>query len=92
MAKPRDPDTLADPQLVHARADRIDTADDLVPGNDGELRLGKFTVDDMQIRTTHAASEDSYPYFISTGVRVGEISPLQRCLESPEYHRLHVRS
>jgi hypothetical protein len=91
MAKPGDSDTLADLQLFDARADGVDAADDLVPGNDRELRIGKFSVNDMQIRATNPTGKHLHPYFIATWLRVRELSPLQRRFKSPEYHRLHLK-
>src|SRR5262249_11508682 len=55
MAEPRHPDALALREAVDAVADGGDAADDLVTGNDGQLGIRQFAIDDMKVRATDAA-------------------------------------
>ena len=51
--------------------DRIDPTDDLVARNDGQLRIGQFAVDDMQVRAADAASRYLDPDLARSRMPVG---------------------
>jgi hypothetical protein len=50
VAEPRNADTLEHVQVLNAGTDRIDPANDLVAGNNRDVAVGQFAVDDMQGR------------------------------------------
>ena len=55
MAKPGNPDPLADFKSLNASSDPVDPADDFMAGNDRKPGIREFTVHHMQIRPAHAA-------------------------------------
>src|SRR5438105_6953826 len=56
-AEPGHADPLADAELGTA-AERGDAADDLMPRDDREPRVGQFAVDEVQVGAAHAARGD----------------------------------
>jgi len=53
-AEPRHADAITGGEALHAAARADDAADDLVPGNDGQLDRREVAVDDVQIAVAHA--------------------------------------
>jgi hypothetical protein len=49
VAEPGNADTLADAQACHATAEGIDTPDDLVAGDNGQLGVREITVHHVKI-------------------------------------------
>ena len=45
----------------HARAERVDPADDLMAGNERQLRARQFAVDHVQVGAADAAGRDAHP-------------------------------
>jgi hypothetical protein len=71
MAEPRNADALTDAQSLDARSERVDSANDLVTGNDRHLRIGQFAIDDMQVRAADTASRDLHPNLARSGLAIG---------------------
>jgi len=57
-AKPGNADAHAEGQAFHAAANGIDTADNLMAGDDGQFGIGQIAVDDMEIGAADAAGGD----------------------------------
>ncbi len=45
-------------EALDLRAERLDAADDLMPEDERQLRLGQLAVDDVEIGAAHAARRD----------------------------------
>jgi hypothetical protein len=58
VTQPRHAHAIAGREARHAVAESRDRPDDLVPRNHRPLRMRELAVDDMQIRSTHAARMD----------------------------------
>jgi hypothetical protein len=89
VAQPRDADPLADLQAPHGGADRIDPADDLVPGNHRHLRVRQLAVNDVQVRAADAARQHPDADLVRRRLRIRQLRPHQRGTQSVEHHRLH---
>jgi hypothetical protein len=59
---------VADAPCRHARADRVDYADDLVPGHDRLAGVGTDTFDPEEIAMADPAGEDTYAYVAGFGI------------------------
>ncbi len=75
LAEPRNANAHADCKRAGIAADRIDAADDLVAGHDGELRIRQFAVDDMKVGAADPASGDPHPDLPAGRLGIG---PLHR--------------
>ena len=67
MPEPWNSDTLTRPQVVNATTDRIDPSNDLVAGNDGNLRVSEFPINDMEVRAANPTSVHAHSDFTRTG-------------------------
>ena len=76
MAEPSDADARRRGLQADAFADRLDPADDLVPGDDRQLRVGQFAVDDVQVGAADAAGLD--PHADLASARLGRRPLLDR--------------
>src|SRR6266404_906833 len=54
-AEPRNAETFAKGKSLNAFADFFDAANDLVPGNKRQFRIGQFSIDQMQIGAANRA-------------------------------------
>ena len=81
VAEPRNADTLPHVQVLNAGTDRIDPANDLMAGNNRNVRVGQFAVDDMQIGAADAACGHLDANLTRPWFAIGEIRPFQRGLE-----------
>ena len=54
-AEPGDADAVADRDIAHAVAERLDRADDLVAEDERQCRVGQLAVDDVQVGAADAA-------------------------------------
>src|SRR5208283_5264803 len=55
VPQPRNTDALAELEPLDAPPERIDAADDLMPRDDGYMRLGQFAIDHVQVGAAHPA-------------------------------------
>ena len=90
MTQPRDADPLAHPQSLDALSDRIDPADDLVSGDDRQLRVGQFAIDDMEIGSADAARRHLEADLPWSWLPVRQAGPLKRGPEPVQNHCLQV--
>ncbi len=65
--EPGDADAAAGREARHAGAHGRDATHDLVAGDDRELRLRQFAVDDVKIGSAHPAGLDAQQEFAGTG-------------------------
>ncbi len=72
-----------------ALPDRLDHADDLMPGNDRKRDLRQLAVDDVQIGAADAAGLDPQPRLAGPGRRLRPLELLQWRADLGEGHRLH---
>jgi hypothetical protein len=59
MAQPGHADSIAHAWQGDSRSDLFDDPDDFVAGYHRWVHGGKFAIDDMQVRTTHATCLDA---------------------------------
>jgi hypothetical protein len=89
MTQPGDAHTLTHLQIRDPGPDGIDSTDDFMPRDDGQLRIRKFPVDQVQVGAAHAAGEHRHADLARPGLSVGEFRPFKGTPELPEYHRVH---
>jgi hypothetical protein len=92
MAEPGDPDAIGECQARDTGADRVDTADDLVAGNDRRLRMGQFAIQHMEVRAADPASEHLDPDLPRPRLAIRHLGPDQRRLRLAQDHGLHPAS
>ncbi len=90
MAEPWHADTAADPFRI--RADRLDHADDLVVGDERQLRLRQVFIDHMQIGPAHGTGLDPQSYLSGTWVGKRAFDRYQRLSDFLKHHRSHRRA
>ena len=76
--EPRHADPVADREPVGRFPLLDDDADDLVPGNERQLRIGKLAVDDMQICPAHGAGAHRDQQLLRAGMRRRQLRRRQR--------------
>src|SRR6185437_9022598 len=95
ITEPGDAHALTDvPDLVPpggrrsgcAFADRIDDADDLVPGNDGQRGIGEFTIDHVQVGAADRAGRDAHAQLPCARCWHRTLLELQRAAGLPQHH------
>jgi hypothetical protein len=59
MAQPGNSDTLSDGETLDTIADRVHSAHDFMHGNDRDVLIGKFAVDDVKVGPADAAGANS---------------------------------
>ena len=89
VAEPRNADALTHVQLVDARPDHIDLADDLVARDDRHLRIGQFAIDNMQVRAADAAGGNLDSNLTGPRLPIGKIGPFQPFAQLVQHHRFH---
>jgi hypothetical protein len=72
-AEPRHADPVADGELLDALPMCENTSDDLVSGNERELRLLEFAIDDVQVGATDAAREHIEQQVVRSELRLRKI-------------------
>ena len=88
MAEPRDADARAELE-AHALADRLDAADNLMSRHDGQLRIGQFAVDDVQVGATDAAGLDPDANLARSGRWVGPLLHAELFMHPMQDHGAH---
>ena len=88
VAEPRHADARAE-RRVDAVADRLDPADDLVAGNDRQLRIGQFAVDDVQIGAADAAGLDAHADLAGARLGLGPFLDREPLAGPPVNHGAH---
>jgi hypothetical protein len=91
VAEPGNADPLIDTKPFDAGSDRIDPADDLMTGDDRIFAGGQFTIQNMQIGATDAASQHLHSDLARSGPPVRHVGPNKWGLGFVQYHRLHDR-
>jgi len=89
VAQPGYADALTDGERRDAWSDGVDSADNFMPGNDGQVQIGKFAVDHVQVGAADAACQDVDPDFSRTGRPVLKFRPLERLPTCLQYHCMH---
>jgi hypothetical protein len=79
----------SDGQIPDAVAQRIDPTDHLVAGDDGIPYLRQFTVDDMQVGSTHPAGAYLHADLARRGIRIGAVHPDQGRAGRLKNHGIH---
>src|SRR5262245_6665899 len=90
-AQPGHADALADPEAVDAVAERGHRADDLMAGDERQLRPAQFTIDDVEVRAAHAAGADLDQQLSSGRIAQRQRAPFERMAGGAEHHRIHQR-
>ena len=88
MAEPGHADARAELQ-TDAVAGRLDPADDLVAGDDRQLRVRQFAVDDMQIGAADAAGLDPHADLPRARLGFGPLLHREPLVDSPQNHGAH---
>ncbi len=89
MAQPRHTDALARPKAFDPFAERQHLAYDLVPGDDGQLRMRQLAVYDVKISSTDAAGPDADKDLAGPRPRIGKLRKAQRPAGLIENHGPH---
>jgi hypothetical protein len=71
VAEPRNADTLANAQVLDAGTYRVDTAYDLVAGDNRNARVGQFAVDDMKVGAANSTGIHLNSYLARPGLPLG---------------------
>ena len=87
--EPRHADARARHESLSATLDR---ADDLVPDDERELRIGKLAVDDVQVGPADPADVHTDEHLSRAGLRLGELSRAQRAPRRFQQHGAHDAS
>src|SRR5262249_22924806 len=91
VAKPRDPDSIADGMITHLGANALHAADNLMPGHDRNLWIGQLAIDNVEIGATDAARLYLHENLGRAGRRDLSIDSLQRASAGTEKrHGAHV--
>src|SRR5581483_4654309 len=89
VPEPGNAHTVAFAEARDARPHLLDPADNLVPGDDGKLRIRQLAIDDMEIGPAHAAGGHAYEHLARSRLALGDVPHLQRRAGPLEYHRFH---
>src|SRR5206468_6892579 len=90
--EPRDPHPLTDLEALRRLAPGLDAADDLVPRDEWQLRLGELAVDDVEVRAADPAGVDADENLPRPWLGRWQISLAQRLAWSLEQHATHRAS
>src|SRR5262249_58068666 len=83
------PISIAERESVDAFAERVDHADDLVAGDEGEIGVRKLAVDDVQIRAAHTTRTNAKAELPGGGRGIGNVAQTQRRGSGGEDLRAH---
>ena len=89
VAEPGHADAIADPVRIHSGSERLDHADDLVAGHDGQHRQRQVAIHHVEVRAADGAGQHAQAKL--AGARLGQ-RPMfhpQRLTWAGEHHRLH---
>ena len=75
---------------LDAFADLFDAADDLVPGNERQFRIGQFSIDQMQIGAANRARLNADEQLFWARFWYRHIALHERVSQFLENHRAHV--
>ncbi len=89
-ADPRHADALAGRETIDAGADRGDDADDLMAEHEGQLGMGQFAVEDVQVGATDAARTNLQEHLPVARLRHGQLGRHERGVCCLQDHRAHV--
>jgi hypothetical protein len=89
MSQPADADAFANPRRQCFVTRLIDRADDLVAWDDGPLRIGQLSVDDVQVGPAYRAGFDADTYLPWAGNRIGPLLKNQGFTGSMKNHSSH---
>ncbi len=91
--KPRDADAIAFFQIARWPAERVDDADDLMPGDKRTFMKGQIAFNRVQISVADPAGADAHAHLAWSGLRNREVGFAQRILldrsRGIEKHRTH---
>ena len=85
-AEPGNADPLAKRKAMRFRAHRLDHADDLMTRRDRRMDMGKFAVDDMQIRAADAAGENPQAQIARPKIGERPFFEDERPADAPQHH------
>src|SRR6266446_1245340 len=74
----------------NSRADLLDVADDLVPGNQWQLRIRQLAIDHVKIGPANCARSDSHEQLSLRGSWLRHVTESQRLPRFIEDHRAHA--
>ncbi len=89
-AKPRNANAIADGEFFNTFADLFDAPDNLMPGNQRQLRLWQLSIDNMEISPTNRTGTHANEQLSRSRVWPWHIAELQRLPRIIENHRAHV--
>ena len=89
MSKPWDADACADRRTGDAIATCLDDADNLVTGDNGQLRMGQLAIHHMQVGAADRAGFDSHQDFAGSWRASRPFFKLQRLSEFMQHHHFH---
>ena len=88
MAEPSHADARADLK-ADSFADGVDAADNLMSRDNGQLGVGQFAVDDVQVGAADAASLDPHANLARSGRRVRPLLHHERFMRPMQDHGAH---
>src|SRR5262249_4362102 len=88
-AEPRHADPIAEVETVDRFSLLDDDADDLVPGNERQFRIGKLAVDDMQTGPADGAGADRDQQLLRAGMRRRQFRRGQRAPDGGQHLCAH---
>lgn len=91
MPQPWNADALAQLETADALAQCIDPPDDLVARNDRQRRRRQLAIDHVQVGAAHAAGQHLDAQLAGAGLRLGNVTQVQRFAGSFQQHGAHRR-
>lgn len=91
MAEPGNADAAAEPPPGHVRANGIHNPNNLVAWNEGQFRVGKLAIDNMEIGPADRTGLDPDPQFSGGRNWIRALGKLQGLARLLQDHRLHAR-
>src|SRR5215469_8583239 len=88
-AKPRDSHTIPDREGRVSFADLFDSSDNLVTENQGQFRVGQFTINHVKVSAANRAAADPHEQLSPVRLRFRHVPQLQRSFPFVENHRAH---
>src|SRR3712207_5835818 len=89
VAGPGDADTITDREPLHSLTHLFHRADDLVSGDQGQLRVLDSAVHDVQIRPAHGAGVDPQEGLLRRRLKLRNLCDAQRLARRVKDHRAH---
>jgi hypothetical protein len=88
-SKPGDADASAENSGIDAITGGFGDSDDLMPGNDRQLGIGQFAIDQVEIRAADGASLDTNADFARIRCRQRPFFRHQRLSDGAQHHGFH---